>query len=204
MEKDQSAEVKILEAARHIFVEKGFNGCSSREIAKEAGMNVALVNYYFKSKENLFQLVVSSIMKEFAHSIFEVFKTDLSLEQKTRILIENEFDLLSRHPEIPTFIIGELSKKDQNFFQCLDFENDIEKASIHKQVSEAQANGEMRKIDFVNIMLLIMSNCHFPFLAKPMIQTVHSVTNAQYQDYLKIHKQYVTEMVINYLFPSNK
>ena len=88
MEKDLSAEVKILEAARHIFVEKGFNGCSSREIAKEAGMNVALVNYYFKSKENLFQLVVSSIMKEFAHSIFEVFKSDLSLEQKTRILIE--------------------------------------------------------------------------------------------------------------------
>ena len=119
MEKDHSAEVKILEAARHIFVEKGFNGCSSREIAKEAGMNVALVNYYFKSKENLFQLVVSSIMKEFAHSIFEVFKTDLSLEQKTRILIENEFDLLSRHPEIPTFIIGELSKKDQNMYKPL-------------------------------------------------------------------------------------
>ena len=84
----------------------------------------------------------------------------------------------------------------------MDFENEIEKASIHKQVSKAQDNGEMRKIDFVNIMLLIMANCHFPFLAKPMIQTVHSVTDTQYQDYLKIHKQYVTEMVINYLFPT--
>ena len=202
MDKDHSAEAKILDAARSIFVEKGFNGCSSREIANQAGLNVALVNYYFKSKENLFHKVVSTILNEFAASIFDIFKSNLSLEHKTRIMIEHEYDLLSKHPEIPAFIIGELGKRNESFFQSLNFEMAIEQAEIHKQVIEAQNKGDMRKLDIVNILLLVMSNCHFPFMARPMINAVHSVNDTQYQDYLKIHKQYVTEMVINYLFPT--
>jgi AcrR family transcriptional regulator len=75
MEKDTKTGCKILDAARRVFVAKGFNGCSSREIANEAGMNVALVNYHFKSKENLFDIVVSSVLQEFSLSIFEVFKS---------------------------------------------------------------------------------------------------------------------------------
>jgi len=204
MEKDTKTGCKILDAARRVFVAKGFNGCSSREIANEAGMNVALVNYHFKSKENLFDIVVSSVLQEFSLSIFEVFKSEMSLINKTRTLIEKEYEFLSKHPDVPAFIIGELSKKDKTFFDCLQFTDAFQEANILAQIKAAQDSGEMIKIDFVNIMLLVMSNCHFPFMAKPMIQTIHPIDDNHYQDYLKIHKQYVTEMVINYLFPSKK
>ena len=69
-------------------------------------------------------------------------------------------------------------------------------------VTFTKKNGEMRKIDIVSIMLLMMSNCHFPFIAKPMIQTIHSLNENEYRSQLIIHKQYVTEMIIGYLFPS--
>jgi TetR/AcrR family transcriptional regulator len=203
MERDLSTETKIKEAAKRIFITNGFNGCTSREIAKEAGINVALLNYYFKSKGQLFDVIISSVLKDFTLSIIEVLKNNMSLVNKVRILIEKEYDFLSKHPEIPNFIINELGKKDKNFFECLDIAAQFQETDIFQEVIAAQASGEMRKIELVSLMLLVMSNCHFPFMAKPMIKTIHSLEDSQYNEYLVVHKQYVTEMLINYLFPKN-
>ena len=203
MERDLSTETKIKEAAIRIFTAKGFNGCTSREIAKEAGINVALLNYYFKSKGQLFDIVIASVLNDFTFSLIDVLKSNMSLVNKARILIEKEYDFLSKHPEIPSFIINELGKKDKNYFECLDIVNELIETKIFQEVIEAQASGEMRKVDLVSLMLLIMSNCHFPLMAKPMIKTIHSLEDDQYNEHLMVHKQYVTEMLINYLFPKN-
>jgi len=202
MERDHTTEAKIKDAARRVFISKGFNGCTSREIAKEAGMNVALVNYHFQSKGHLFDLVVSSVMEDFTLSMIDIFHTNMSLINKARIFIDKEYEFLSKYPEIPNFIVNELGKKDKSFFECLDIKDKLLETKIFEQIEEAQKNGEMRKIDIVSIMLLMMSNCHFPFIAKPMIQTIHSLNENEYRSQLIIHKQYVTEMIIGYLFPS--
>ncbi len=202
MERDHTTEAKIKDAARRVFISKGFNGCTSREIAKEAGMNVALVNYHFQSKGHLFEIVVSSVMEDFTLSMIDIFHTNMSLINKTRLFIDKEYEFLSKYPEIPNFIVNELGKKDKSFFECLDIKDKLFETKIFEQIEEAQKNGEMRKIDLVSIMLLMMSNCHFPFIAKPMIQTINSLVDEQYRSQLIIHKQYVTEMIIGYLFPS--
>ena len=202
MERDHTTEAKIKDAARRVFISKGFNGCTSREIAKEAGMNVALVNYHFQSKGQLFDLVVSSVMEDFTLSMIDIFHTNMPLINKARIFIDKEYEFLSKYPEIPNFIVNELGKKDKSFFECLDIKDKLFETKIFDQIEEAQKNGEMRKIDIVSIMLLMMSNCHFPFIAKPMIQTIHSLNENEYRSQLIIHKQYVTEMIIGYLFPS--
>ena len=204
MEKDTSTELKIKDAATRVFIAKGFNGCTSREIAKEAGMNVALVNYYFKSKSHLFEIVIASVIEKFAESLFEVFKSELPLVSKVRIFIEKEYDFLGKHPEIPSFLINELSKQEANFFQCVGFSDAMKDAKIEEQVKEAQEKGEMRKINLVNIILLLMSNTNFPFIARPMIQSIHSIDDANYKTHLILHKQYVIDMLINYLFPNSK
>lgn len=203
MERDLSTETKIKDAAKRIFITNGFNGCTSREIANEAGINVALLNYYFKSKGQLFDIIISSVLKDFTLSIIDVLKNNMSLINKVRILIEKEYEFLSKHPEIPNFIINELGKKDKNFFECLDIAEEFHKTKIFQEVLDAQTSGEMRKIDLVSLMLLMMSNCHFPFMAKPMIKTINSLEDAQYNEHLMVHKQYVSEMLINYLFPKN-
>jgi len=202
MERDHTTETKIQDAARRVFISKGFNGCTSREIAKEAGMNVALVNYYFKSKGHLFDIVVSSVIKDFTLSMIDIFKGNMSLINKTRVFIDKEYDFLSKYPEIPNFIVNELGKKDKSFFDCLDIMTELNDSKIFEQITEAQKSGEMRKIDLMSIILLMMSNCHFPFIAKPMIQAIHSLKNEDYTQQLIIHKQYVTEMIVGYLFPS--
>jgi TetR/AcrR family transcriptional regulator len=201
MSKDTSTEEKIKEAARRVFISKGFSGCSSREIAKEAGMNVALVNYYFRSKNLLFKLIFDAALEDSMLAMLEVFAKDLDLESKLRIFIEREYDFLSKHPEIPGFIINELTREGCNYQEKRNIIKQIEETGVFEQALAAQAKGEMRKIDIISITLLIMSNCQYPFMARPLMQEIHSISNEQYEQQLVLHKQYVTEMVIQFLFP---
>lgn len=201
MSEDLSTEEKIREAARRVFVAKGFDGCSVREIAREAGMNVALVNYYFRSKGQLFKLIFHAAMEDFLLSMMDVFQTDFSLEMKMRIFIEREYEFLTNHPELPGFIVSELSRGDASAFEQLKIHERIRETGVFEQVALAQERGEMRRIDLVSITLLLLSNCQFPFLGSPIIKGVHKLSEEHYEQQLRLHKQYVTEMLIQYLFP---
>lgn len=200
MSKEQSTEEKIREAAKSVFIAKGFDGCTSREIAKEAGMNVALVNYYFCSKKQLFKLVFEAVMEDFMLSTVEVFKKDLSLESKMRIFIEKEYEFLTLHPDIPRFILSELSRGDKCEFDHAKILEKVGNTGVFEELIEAQENGVIRKMDLTNIMLLITANCHYPFMAKPLMKYINKLEEEQYTERLMLQKQYVTEMLIGYLF----
>ena len=103
-----SAEDKIKAAALQVFLQKGYANCTSREIAREAGMNVALVNYYFRSKSKLFAIVFESVMNDFMHSMVQVFSSDLPIRSKIELLIAREYEFLALHPEIPNFVLSEI------------------------------------------------------------------------------------------------
>jgi len=200
MSKELSTEEKIREAAKNVFIAKGFDGCTSREIAKAAGMNVALVNYYFCSKKQLFKLVFDAAMEDFMLSTIEVFKKDLSLESKLRIFIEREYEFLTTHPNIPRFILSELSRGEKCEFDHAGILEKIAETGVFEELLEAQEKGIIRKIDLTNLMLMIMSNCHYPFMANPLMKYLNRLSEEEYQERLTLQKQYVTEMLIGYLF----
>ncbi|WP_341906613.1 TetR family transcriptional regulator [Fluviicola taffensis] len=200
MSKELSTEEKIREAAKNVFIAKGFDGCTSREIAKASGMNVALVNYYFCSKKQLFKLVFEATMEDFMQSTVEVFKKDLSLESKMRIFIEREYEFLILHPDIPRFILSELSRGDKFEFDHAAILEKIADTGVLEELLDAQEKGIIRKIDLTNVMLMIMSNCQYPFMAKSLMKYLNGLTEEEYQERLTLQKQYVTEMLIGYLF----
>ncbi len=202
MARDISTEDKIKAAARRVFIAKGFSGCTSREIAREAGINVALLNYYFCSKGQLFKLVCHAVMEDFMESMVNVFALDMTLEQKVRIFIEREYDFLSKHPELSQFIFTEISRSDMcDSFDHAGILKKIEETGVFTLSEAAQRKGEMKKIDIVSITLLIMSNCHFPIMARNLVRNIHQMSDEQYDQQLVIHKQYVIEMIIGYFFP---
>lgn len=197
-----NTEEKIKQAAKEVFMTKGYEGCSSREIAKAAGMNVALVNYYFRSKGQLFQLVFETAMEDFVTTMVHVFGQEKSLREKISILIEKEYELLHQHPELPIFIINEINRD----FSCVDKSSrlmeKIAATGIFLECQKAQDAGEMRKMDMINITLLIMSNCDFPFMGKNLFMGLHGISSEQMNTHLHRHKEIVKDMLINYLFPS--
>ena len=184
MPKDKQAEEKIKAAAKRVFVSKGFSGCTSREIAKEAGTNVALVNYYFRSKNH-------------------VFSSKLSLKDKVSELIEREFEFLGRHPEIPVFVINEMERNKNAGIEPHIILSKLSTTGIFQEAIDAQEKGTMRKVDLVSIIMLIMSNCQHPFMARLLNQQLNGLSDEQYKEQLSRHKEVVKEMLLNYLFPTN-
>ncbi len=203
MPKDSQAEEKIKAAAKRVFVSKGFSGCTSREIAKEAGTNVALVNYYFRSKNQLFLLIYQSVTEDFLLSMVDVFSADLSLKEKVSHLIDREFDFLGKHPEIPMFVINEMSRNKNAGIEPQVILSKLGTTGIFQETIEAQEKGIMRKIDLVSIIMLVMANCQHPFMAKLLNQQLNGLNDEQYEIHLIKHKEVVKEMLLNYLFPKN-
>jgi AcrR family transcriptional regulator len=201
MKKDISTEDKIREAARAVFIAKGFSGCSTREIAKASGMNVALVNYYFRSKSQLFQLIFNAAMEDFTNTMVEVFSRDLTLPEKMKILIEKEYEFLSQHPELPSFIIQETNRESDIAHDNFGFFQKISNTGIFQQCLEAQQRGEMREINIFNLTLLIISNCHYPFMSRNMLKGMLKLNDSQLIPNIEIHKKHVSDLLIAYLFP---
>jgi AcrR family transcriptional regulator len=203
MPKDKQAEEKIKAAAKRVFVSKGFSGCTSREIAKEAGTNVALVNYYFRSKNQLFLLIYQSVTEDFFLSMVDVFSSNLSLKDKVSELIEREFEFLGRHPEIPVFVINEMERNKNAGIEPHVILSKLSTTGIFQEAIEAQEKGVMRKVDLVSIIMLIMSNCQHPFMARLLNQQMNGLSDEQYIQQLSTHKEVVKEMLLHYLFPTN-
>lgn len=200
MEKDISTEEKILITAKQIFISKGFEGCTTREIAKQSGINIALINYYFCSKKLLFKQVFKSVMQEFAFSLTEVFRMELSLKDKFKIFIEKEYDFLASHPNIPKFIISELGREEKFEFDPSKAIEKIAETGLFKELLEAQEAGVIRKMSLTNLMMLIVSNCQYPFVGKPLMMHLNKLEDKEYSEMLVLQKQYVTDMLVSYLF----
>ena len=201
MKKDLSTEQKIKDAARKVFMTKGFSGCTTREIAKSVGINVALLNYYFRSKGKLFELILEAALSDFIEAMVEVFSMDLSLEDKTRMLIDKEFEFLRKHPELPLFIHAGLNQESDNNFDQSNFLGRLHQTGIFEQCEKAQEEGKMRKVNMINVTLLFMSNCHFPIMSKKLICGIYQMNDGEHDERLNEHQEIVKEMLINYLFP---
>jgi TetR/AcrR family transcriptional regulator len=203
MKRDQSTEEKIKAAAKKVFMTKGFDGCSVRDIAKEVGSNVALLNYYFRSKEKLFELIFEGAMSDFLQSMIAVFSSDLSLKEKVEQLIDKEFSFFMEHPELPMFILQSLHQNKTNAPMPSQFLEPIANTGIFEQFEQAKANGEIRDVSIRNVTMLLMSNVHYPFMSKNLTKQFHGISTDQFEEDLKKHKEIVKELITNYLFISN-
>jgi len=106
-----SMEEIILETAERLFLENGYASTSTTLIAKEVGCNQALVHYYFRTKENLFNTIFEKKFKAFFQQIFDMNHLEnLSFLDKLKKIIETHFDLISQNPQIPQLIISELPR----------------------------------------------------------------------------------------------
>ena len=203
MKRDISTSAKIKEAAKNVFLLKGFSGCSSREIANAAGENVALVNYYFRSKGKLFEQIFQSVMEESLSTMIVEFGSDLPLREKMRIFIKHEYAFLKKHPEIPFFILNEMNREDGFVLDTKAIMSKISETGIFEEILQAQKAGTMREISLVGIITLIMSNCQFPFMAKKLICQLLDINKEEYPTNLDNHEQYVTDMLLDYFFIIN-
>lgn len=199
MQKDLSTEEKILEAAKKVFLRDGYHGARMEDIAKEAAVNKALVHYYFRNKEKLFEAIFQELKGGLLPKVGEIFKSDMHLFDKIRLFVEGYIDLIIENPYVPLFLINEINKDPDKFIERVGV---IEKVQSFLpyfvvQLQNEIEKGNVKSIHPMHLIMNIMSMCAFPFLAKPMLQRVSGMTDKQYMEMMQDRKKIVTDFVIS-------
>ena len=105
-----NTEIKIKDAAKSLFLKKGYSATTTRDIARESDINLAMLNYYFRSKRRLFEIIMFETLYEFLSKMVEVYNDEkTSLEQKLKLCSEKYIDMIIAEPLLPTFVLNELN-----------------------------------------------------------------------------------------------
>ncbi len=198
-----TTEKHILEAARKVFVEKGFDGARMQEIADEAGINKALLHYYFRSKDKLFEQIFSEAFHQIRPVFAEAFATDPDIHHFIRVFVSSYIQLLRQMPYLPQFIIQELNRNPQRLVQLIGKQQipveDI-KAMIEREVSKGRLVAITPQHLMINIMALII----FPFVARPLIQAIFMAgSHDAYEQFLQERQEEIIAFVYRAIQPPN-
>ncbi len=196
--KDINTEEKIIEAAKKVFVRHGMAGARMQRIADEAGINKALLHYYFRSKEKLFAIVFQKVVKEAIPQIVRIFDTDMHFFDKIRMFVREYLEFIGKNPYLPMFIIHELASRPERLKELLRTV-EVDKDFIFEDIQREVEKGTIRPIEPVQLMVNIISLCIFPVVAKPMINEffIHDEKGDLYAQFLEERKELVADFVIN-------
>ena len=198
--KKDSTEDKILEAAKNVFVSKGMEGARMQEIADEAGINKALLHYYFRTKERLFEAIFAEIIKFAFPKITRIVQSDEPLVSKIEQVIDAYIDLLIKHPFIPGFVIKELNRDPSGLFKLV-VKFGLNPQVIFDEIQLAMDRGEIIQMPPRHLAANIISMCVFPFAARPIISFIlfkddQKALNGFYGERADNIKQFVINAVV--------
>ncbi|MBI5403135.1 MAG: TetR/AcrR family transcriptional regulator [Ignavibacteriae bacterium] len=197
LNKDINTEKRILESARKIFHVKGLAGARMQEIADEARINKAMLNYYFRSKDKLFEAVFKDAARDFFPKVFQMVNMDVPLFEKIEKFIEGYLTFLQNNRCIPGFIINELSQNPQRLKEFFKENNIRPPEKFLIEIREAVERKEIIQIEPTTLILNILSLCIFPVVAKPIIETVFNISEEQYNDMIESRKKSAAQFIIN-------
>ncbi len=202
--RDNQTETAILEAARRVFTQRGFDGARMDEIAKAAGINRALLHYYFRSKDKLFDLVFAQRAREFFLGLVGIISGPGNLEEKIRAIVAHDIDMIRSQPDLPIFIMQELTQHPDRLVR-MAAESGANPSHMMKAfklvVKEAIDKKQIRPIDAGQLLINVMSLCVYPFIAKPMVKAVQELDDKQFEKMILRRKQEIVEFVMSSLKP---
>lgn len=190
-----TTQEKIIEAARTVFTKKGYSATRTRDIAEESGLNLALINYHFQSKDNLFKIVILEKFEVLFGMISPILSdTEISLEEKIESLVSNYTKLLLDNEHLPIFVLNELKSNEQIFEKVLQNARMLSQPIIEKQLKERGF-----KISTINFIMNIVSLTLFPFISKPLFVSSGLLQEEEFTNFVMDRKQHIPTWVMNTL-----
>ena len=169
--KSLEAREIILAAARQIFAAKGFSGARMQEIADSAGINKALLHYYYKSKDKLFEQIFQEALVKIIRPLAFFLADDSDLFQKIRNICRIYHEVLIEYPFLPNFVLNEINTDPSRVLHLMNAEGVlVGREKTFKQIEEAIASGKIRTINPPDLILNIISLSMFPFASRPIAQ----------------------------------
>lgn len=203
MSLDQNTEERILDAANAVFLEKGMSGTRMQDIADRAGINKALLHYYFRTKDKLFLLIFRQSLRQFLPRIQDLIGEDGDLRAFIRTFVTNYMDLLAARPYLASFILHEIRQHPDLLWTMLQeaspgpFPYD----GFVRMVRKANETGRIRPVDPRQLWTHMMALCVFPFMAQPLLTLVFHTDPQGYGAFLDERREEVILLLHSRLNP---
>ncbi len=193
---NKDTETQILDAAEEVFQMKGMDGTRMQEIADKAGINKAMLHYYYRSKQLLFEAVFSNAFSLLAPQLNRILNDDTSIEEKVKNFTHNYITFISKHPYLPNFVIQELNRNPK-FFEKLQLSTAFPTLDkFEQQVALEVEQGILKPTSGKQLFIHIISLNIFPFVAKPLIKGFLQIDDKEFKSLIEERKTVVSEFIL--------
>lgn len=201
---DSSTEKRILQAAHTVFIRRGTQGASLKEIAEEADVNQALLHYYFSDKKTLADTVFEQVASEFFPRLEAILTSDRPVEEKVRTFVPQYIGMIRENPYLPSYVVGELNRDPERLksriqsMGLVPFDN---LDALDDQLRERSKGGDLKAISAEQFVVNLVSLCVFPFIARPLLQTVLGMDEEGFDAFVEERKTLIPEFFLGALRP---
>ena len=200
----KSMEQNILEAAEEVFLEKGFAQASTTDIAKRVGCNQALIHYYFRTKEKLFDVVFENKIVVFLEHLLEIDSEIVDFQQKIKQITESHFDLIMNNPKFPWLLVNELLNHPKRLAilgGILGGKAQRMMQTMQKKIDEEVEKGTIRPIRSIDLFITVVSLNIGVFLVQPVMKNIAQFSDEEIKKIIESRKRENVMMVQNMLKP---
>jgi AcrR family transcriptional regulator len=196
----KNTEQIILNAAKNVFVKKGFYGTRMHEIAELAKINKAMLHYYFRNKEELYERVFWDLFKAHFFGIYEDFKTDKELKEVLQNYVYNLIECMAEHPDEVSFVIHEYNREPKRFMKNLDKMVDTTPFDLIKYLERQSERGLVKKMDYRIVEMHLLAIAAYPVMTKRIYKDLFGFKKeSEYKTFLKNRKEVVYEQLLHWL-----
>lgn len=193
-----TTEASILAAARKVFTTKGLAGARMQDIADEAGINKAMLHYYFRDKDKLFEVIFLQEAEKFFPKINSIFESDAPLFKKIEQFVNEYIDEMLENPYLPWFILNELNRDADRFLSAIwNLKHRPNPTKFLQQIDNEVKKGAIKKIDPMHLLMNLLSMTIFPFVARPMITRNFKMKPAQFEQMMEQRRKEIPTFIIN-------
>ncbi|WP_353484539.1 TetR/AcrR family transcriptional regulator [Haliscomenobacter sp.] len=201
---NSDSEEKIKAAAKKIFLQKGFDGATFKNISEEAKVNTALLNYYFGTKEKLFLEVFDESFFLFIRLIYQIMEQDIPLEVKIYSMVDKYTDLILENPMMPIFITSEIQRNPEKLIKHFGIFKQPTDTFLARQLASEAAKGTIREIDALQFEMALLGLILFPFMGRPIMNLRGVDTDLAFKAFVLERKKIIPEMMMAYLKTGTK
>lgn len=196
----QSKEQQILAAAEQEFLTRGYDGARTTSIAQAAGVTHAMLHYYFRTKEQLFERIVDEKFETMSHSMFAIMgDPSLPIVERIKGGIEAHFDFVAQNPLLPRFVINEIISRPERYdvlYKRLGAIVDNVYRGLQSEINRSAERGEIERVEIKMLFISIMSLNIFTFLAYPFMEPLMGELMANRERFLAERKAENIETIL--------
>lgn len=190
-----STKEKIIQAAQQVFIRKGMDGARMQEIADEAGINKALLHYYFHSKEQLFNDVFYGVLSQLIPGLIAIFKGSEPFLDKIEAIVTQYDTYMSGHPFLPQFVIREINR-DPDQLSGFMSDQGLDFSLVDGMIEKEVAMGNIRPITFPHLFANLIGMIVMPYIGRPLFQRkLFKNDPVKYDQFLQERKAVITSFV---------